>query len=245
MLFPNITANQIIYQMMSITMENFQVFGLGTFTISYNLTNYNFRSGKLVTIFPYRITVENFGTASCIVNQVPACELKKNYPFEISINIEPGTMIYQIQISNVRNPKTTEEFYLIAKLYDSNGRYYDQFTSYQQQANLLYILNPVRHFSYSTSSCQNYADNQLSLSIYSMPFNFSTEGYNEDDYLILNVKNMKTSEILEIICNITSNGELEPDITFDLINWRSLQPLNYECTLITSNRLYQVLMFFI
>ena len=38
-------------------MENFQVFGLGRYTISYNLTNYNFRSGSIVTVFPNRMTV--------------------------------------------------------------------------------------------------------------------------------------------------------------------------------------------
>ena len=57
MQYPDMTSSEDVHKVLSLTMENFQVLGLGRYTISYNLTNYNFRSGSIVTVFPNRMTV--------------------------------------------------------------------------------------------------------------------------------------------------------------------------------------------
>lgn len=70
----------------------------------------------------------------------------------ISIAVQAGNPIYSMEVEGIRNPRTTEPFYVIAKIYDENGQYYDQFTSYEQKANLLYVLTQGQEFHYSTAT---------------------------------------------------------------------------------------------
>ena len=83
----------------------------------------------------------------------------------------------------------------------------------------------------------------MTLTFSNMPFNFSTEGYDEDNQLILRVTNTKTADVGELVCNVSSDGSLEPEALFEFRSWRSTEPVGYQFVMLTSDYLHKVLTF--
>ena len=119
-------------------MENFRVYGIGKYSMFYNLSEYNLENGFLITTLPSLVTLLNPGNIMCTVNGQTACRVTVGSSIVINTTVVSSTKTYQIEISNIRNPKLTESFTIQGRIAYTNNEFYYQITSNYYQASLPY-----------------------------------------------------------------------------------------------------------
>lgn len=90
-------------------MSNPTVYGIGTFTLYYNFSQYDLQNGFLVTILPSQLTLIDSGNLVCKINGQPQCRLLtiNSSGTYINTTVSSFTKIYTLIVSNLRNPAST------------------------------------------------------------------------------------------------------------------------------------------
>ena len=142
------------------------VYQITNFTITLNLTNYTLLNGWMILTFDAALTFPNSANAYCLVNSNNGlCTLASN-PIRANISVSSATLVYVININNIRNPSSTQFFSFNASVTDSNSiSYYYMQSPYYQAATPYPLIATV-----TTSNCTNFASNLLNVSFAYLPF---------------------------------------------------------------------------
>lgn len=180
------------------------------------------------------ITLLNPNNTICLVNgNNGACILNLvNNSIVANISITAMTSIYTIVINNLRNPSSTKHFSFRISILDTNNLVYYTLLSSNYQVTTPFLVIP----QVTSSNCTNSAINTLTITFPFLPFT-STNALMIDDSTASLVRG---ESILKKIIYPVSFGN---NISLNITNSFSLQPIYYQLLVVTNDLLYTMFNF--
>lgn len=227
--------------MLSVSVGNPTVYGIGTYTFYYNFSQYDLQNGYLITVLPSQLTLIDSNNLICKINGQPQCRLLtvNSSGTYLNTTVSSFTKIYTLIVSNLRNPATTEPFTVAAKVaYITNEIYYSVTSDYLG-ATVPYTLLLGTHFSASSSNCTNSELSTLSVSFVpaNLPFD-PTVQLASMAYLQYRINSSKSNSTTTLLYANTG-----APLLFAHRNWYTMEPVEYTFVMYTGNLLYSVWQF--